>query len=396
MKLVYSIICSLLVVVVMSCSSDNGKGYEAHEHEETESGHDEVIELSEEQMKTVGIRIGSLEQKNLRNVVKVNGVLKVVPQDKAEVSSLVGGIVRRIMVTEGSWVSEGQVVAWIENTDIVELQKNYLTAVRQCQAARTDYERQKGLSAYGAGVKKALQQSYSAYQIARVEMNGLASQLRQLSVSPARVSKGKITTQIPVYAPISGVVNSIMASTGSFADMQKPLMQISNTSGIYSEMKVFEKDLYSIKNGQKVELRLTNHPAVRLQGVVSGINQAFDPQTRAVSVHVRLEGHEGTLLIPGMYVSGLIDTGRLKTPAIPDEAVVSVENIPYIFLLEKSGKEDGKRMYYFKRIKVITGVSELGYTQVTPADPLPEKARVVTANAFYLASMIGEHAAHAH
>lgn len=394
MKLIYSIFISSLLMISAACSDT--KKNEAGDHEEHANKSEEVVELTQEQMNTVGVQVGSLEQRNLKNVIRVNGVLKVVPQDRADVSSLVSGIVRRIFVTEGSRVARGQVVAYIENTDIVEMQKNYLTAIRQCQAARINYERQKGLSTYGAGVKKTLQQAYSEYEIAKVQMNGLAKQLRQLSVSPSQVAKGRITTQIPVYSPISGVVTTISAATGSYADMQKPLMLITNTDGIYCDLKVYEKDLYFVKPGQSVDLMLTNHPNVKLKGKVVRINQVFDSQTRAVSVSVRLLNRNGALLIPDMYVSGLIDVGRMNTPAVPNDAIATIENVPYIFLMDKTAEENGKKVYHFKKIKVVTGASELGYTQVTPLESVATDAKIVTANAFYLSSMIGEHGEHAH
>lgn len=381
---------------MISAACSDTKKNEAGDHEEHANKSEEVVELTQEQMNTVGVQVGSLEQRNLKNVIRVNGVLKVVPQDRADVSSLVSGIVRRIFVTEGSRVARGQVVAYIENTDIVEMQKNYLTAIRQCQAARINYERQKGLSTYGAGVKKTLQQAYSEYEIAKVQMNGLAKQLRQLSVSPSQVAKGRITTQIPVYSPISGVVTTISAATGSYADMQKPLMLITNTDGIYCDLKVYEKDLYFVKPGQSVDLMLTNHPNVKLKGKVVRINQVFDSQTRAVSVSVRLLNRNGALLIPDMYVSGLIDVGRMNTPAVPNDAIATIENVPYIFLMDKTAEENGKKVYHFKKIKVVTGASELGYTQVTPLESVATDAKIVTANAFYLSSMIGEHGEHAH
>lgn len=394
MKVIDIILGVILVALSTSCSNmKKSDGQEAEGHEET---HTEEVELTQEQMNTVGIKVGPLEERNLRNVLRVNGTLKVVPQDRAEVSSLVSGVVQRILVTEGSRVTKWQVVAWIENTEVVAMQKNYLTAVRQCQAAYMDYQRQKGLAHYGAGVKKTLQQAESAYEIAKVERDGLAKQLRQLSVSPPLVAKGRITAQIPVYAPISGVVNSVAASTGSYADMQKPLMQITNTAGIYGEMKVYEKDIYAVKSGQAVDLMLTNYPAMRLRGVVTKINQTFDPQTKAVSVFVRLQDKGSKLLIPDMSVSGLIDTGRKTAQAVPNDAVVLIENVPYIFMLEDTAMEKERKTFHFKKIKVVTGASELGYTQITPVESLPKEAQVVTSNAFYLSSMISEHGEHAH
>ena len=71
------------------------------------------LELSAEQMKSVGIVTGPIEQKNLDAVVKANGQLAVPPQNKAEVSILSGGIISNIDVLEGQQVHKGQVLATI-------------------------------------------------------------------------------------------------------------------------------------------------------------------------------------------------------------------------------------------------------------------------------------------
>ena len=53
------------------------------------------------------------------NVVRVTGTLALDPQNKAEVSPIASGVVRRITTREGIRVRRGQVVAYIENTQIV-------------------------------------------------------------------------------------------------------------------------------------------------------------------------------------------------------------------------------------------------------------------------------------
>ena len=79
-----------------------------------------------------------MEKKELGSVIRVNGELKLNPQDKADVTSLIGGIVRKISVIEGQQVKAGQTVAYIENTEIVEMQKNYLVAAKEKETAQLE------------------------------------------------------------------------------------------------------------------------------------------------------------------------------------------------------------------------------------------------------------------
>ncbi len=387
--------CLVSLAACQNAQTEEKEAHDEHAHEE-EGAEQETVELSEEQLKAVSIRLGSVENRNLNSVLRVNGALKVAPQDMADIAPLAGGVIRKILVTEGQYVKKGQPVAYIENTDIVELQRNYLVAVKEMQVAKENYLRQRSLSAAGAGVKKNLQQALGAYEVAKVQVGGLAGRLRQLSVSPSRSSRGRISTRIPVYSPISGYVTSISATTGGYADVQQSLMSVMNDRAVYAELKVFEKDIYSVKPGQKVSLRLTNHPQTALTGRVEKIIRTMDMKNRSIAVKVAVDNGQNTLLIPGMALSALVSTGNTDTPALPEDAVATIGDASYIFLLEKTAKEDGKLMYHFRRVQVTTGVTEMGYTQIIPSESIPANAKVVTSNAFYLSSMLSEHGEHAH
>ena len=123
------------------------------------------------------------------------------------------------------------------------------------------------------------------------------------------------------------------------------------------------------------------------------MNQYFNDAAKSVAVHVRLDASPRQGLIDGMYVSGTIATGRQKCRALPSQAIVSTEGKSYIFAL--NGKPRGGK-YSFSRHEVTPGVSQGGYTEVRFSRPLRPGQQVVTDNAFYLASLTGEHGEHAH
>lgn len=385
---------TLLVSAFMfSCGqrSNTQSGEETHEQE-----HREEIALTESQMKAVDIRLGKVEMRELNSVVRVNGQLVLDPQKQAEVTSLTNGIVRQVLVTEGKFVSAGQTVAYLENTEIVELQKNYLVRKKEALIAEQDYNRQKELSEQGAGVQKSLQQATADYEITKAQLAGLERQLSQLSISPKQVSAGNMTTQIPLKAPIAGYVNKINVNIGSFVDVQTSLMSITDNSSIHCDMKIFEKDLNLVHTGQEVDIVLTNQPSETLKGEIYEINKSFEDDTKAISVHISLKTKPDTKLLPGMYVSGLINTGKQKTQAVPNDAVVSKDGKKYIFVLDDEEEDEQGKSFHFVAVEVIAGVSELGYTQITPVDELSEDATIVKSNAFYIGSMSSDHGEHGH
>ena len=112
-----------------------------------------------------------------------------------------------------------------------------------------------------------------------------------------------------------------------------------------------------------------------------------------MAVHVRLDNRKGARLLDGMYVSGLIATGRQECKTLPSDAIVSADGKTYVFALNKRPR-DGK--YEFSRHEVTTGVSQGGYTEVALCEHIRNGQKIVTESASYLASMTGEHGEHNH
>lgn len=372
----------------------HGDGHDGH----AEELHDENdIVLSEKQMKAVEITLGRIERKSLSNVARVTGQTVLDPQYRADVTPLMGGIVSSIAVTDGNRVARGQTVAWVENTEIVALQRDYLQSTGTLEQAEQELKRQKELAALGAGVGKNLQQAETACRIARSAVTGTGHQLAQLGISTAAVRAGKIVSRFPVKSPIAGYVDNIRASTGGYVDMQTPLMSVVDNDKMHCDINIFEKDIAEIRKGQEVNLVLTNRPGTDITGEIYELNSSFLDNTKSIVGHVSIKSKaEGLKLIPGMYLTGLVRLDRHETDAVPSGAIVSSEGKSYVFVLTKTDSHDGQKSYHFARTEVIAGASELGYTQITPVHDMAKDATIVTANAFYIESMVGEHGEHNH
>lgn len=378
-------------------------GSEAHAHEEHE--HEEEVDfdhipLTEKQVNAVDLKMGMAQNREMDATISAKGSLVLRAQNMGEVASLMGGVVKAIYVKEGQLVKKGQVVATVENTDVVSLQREYFTAYKESELAKVDMERQLMLSKQGAGVRRTLQQAQKDYQVAHANLLGIGRQLAQMGISTSAVAKGKFTTAFPLHAPISGVVSQLTASLGSYADMQTPLMKIRNTQAVECDLNVFEKDLAKVKVGNRVTFSFTNQPGIKLSGTVYGMNQYFNDGSKSVAVHVKMDDASlktsrinHVKLFDGMYVSGQIATGSQRCLALPSQAIVSTDGKQYVFALNGEPK---KGEYSFSRHEVTTGVTGGGFTEVKLCDHLKAGKKIVTDNAFYLASLTGEHGEHAH
>ena len=121
----------ILFLFLVSCSQKEGVKDESdteipeshdpernHEHPETEE-----IELNEAQFSASDIELGTFTSKNLSEVVNANGYTKLPPQNQADVSVFVSGIIKSIVVIEGQAVRKGQVIATVESPEFTRLQQ---------------------------------------------------------------------------------------------------------------------------------------------------------------------------------------------------------------------------------------------------------------------------------
>lgn len=378
--------------LLWGCRGGDGS-VEAHDEHEHEHGHGDVseVELTDEQMKAVGITLGFPESRQLSQTLNVSGVLAVDPRYEAVASPKVAGTVERICVTEGQRVGAGAVIAYVSSPEIPLLRQEYQASAAEEQAARKEYERQQALASQGAGIRKNLDAAASALSVASIRIEGVKGRMAQYGVVPAGTS-----ASVPVKAEISGTVTALLTTTGGFADMQSPVAKIVDNSRIYCMLKVYEKDLGQIRKGADVEMRITNDPSVTFSGKVVDINPVLEPDTKTapVKVSVDMAGREG--LIPGMGISASVSTGGTEAMALPEEAVVASGGKSYIFVLEKTATEGGEKVYHFEKREVITGASSMGYVEITPLAPLEAGDKVVTSNAFFLNSMATDHGEHNH
>jgi len=369
-------------VLMLSCNARSEKSEKEESTAAPAAVHTNELELSSAQMDAVGIETGPLEQKNLNTIVKASGQLAVPPQNKADVSVLSGGIVRQITVLEGQQVKKGQVLATIENQELIRIQQDYLGARNNFSYVQAEYDRQSQLKQAGAGTGKSYQQAEAAYQAESARIRAYESQLRQLGISPSLIHAGSIVSRFPLKSPISGTVGQITVNMGAYIQPGTSIMEVVDNSKIHCDLIVFEKDLMKVKAGQQVDFQLTNQDNQQIRGTISGINKSFENESKGVIVHAVISNTARQNLIPGMYVTALISVGHELVTAVPVDAVIRSEGREYIFLV--SGKSE--KGTSFKKTEVKTGVSELGYTEVKALSKLAKNAQLANKGAFYLQS----------
>jgi cobalt-zinc-cadmium efflux system membrane fusion protein len=396
-----------LIFVVAACNNETQtvQNDELHVDEE-----DNVVELTEAQIKNAGLSLGSLAEKQISGTIKVNGVLDVPPQQLVSISAPLGGFLRSTELLEGSRVKKGQAIATIENLDFIQIQQDYLEARSSFQFAKSDYERQQELAKENVNSQKTLQQAKSNYLTWQAKFNGLHEKLKFLDLNIASIEQGNISSSIVLYSPINGYVTEVNVNIGKYVNPTDVLFEIVDTEHLHAELIVFEKDVPKLKIGQKVRFTLANETEERMATVYLIGREINEDRTVQIHCHIDKEDKE---LLPGMYLNALVEAGGALVPALPEEAIIDYQGKKYVFLLsdkqaQASEKNDGdvgtakkhdEEGEHFEMVPVEIGNSELGYTEITSSDVINKNAKVVIKGAYALLSKMknsDDEGGHAH
>lgn len=428
------IVC-IAVTVFYGCGSNESepKGQpEGKEAPKSEAGHEEgpvtVAALSAAQIKAVGIVFGGIEEKELTATIKANGLLSVPNNNKANATALYGGVVKTLNVQLGDHVRKGQVIATITNPQFVQLQEEYVSLASKITLAEQEMARQQELNEGNAGARKNLQAATADFNSLRARKASLQQQIQLMGINPNSVNLSNMRTSLAVTSPINGTVSNVFAKIGSYVDVSSPVIEIVDNSLLHLDLQVFEKDLPLVKVGQLINFQLTNNPDKTYTAKVFTIGSSFENDSKTIAVHSTVVGSK-VGLIDGMNITGMIGVNNVRTPAVPNDAIVEADGKYYIFVetdkkpeeheeghddhghahdegeakhahkneqeAGQHGEEQAKNIN-FEKIEIQKGVSALGYTAITPVTEVPAGTKIVVKGAFFINAKMSNTGGHEH
>jgi len=350
------------------------------EKETKASGGMNLVLLTPQQFKALGIEADTMGKRDFHDIVEANGHLQISPQDMAKVTPIVGANVNSINVFLGDKVKKGQVLATLSHPRLLQLQTNFWNDWNRMDYLSKEYLRQKRLYEAKVGSGKDFQKVSAEYFTLNGDLKNLKAQLKLLQIDPVKIKQGYLYEKVPVISPIDGYVDRIDVNIGQYVEPQKTMFKIINNDSIHADLMIFEKDVYKVKVGQKARFSVASHPDEMLTATIFAMGKSFEQNPKAVHVHASFK-NRGNSLIPGMYITGRISTDNNFSYALPEGAVVSDGGKHYIFSVQKEKK--GMR---FTPVEVFVGQKEDGWNQIRLLSSLKSGTLFARNGAYYLIS----------
>jgi membrane fusion protein, heavy metal efflux system len=362
------IIPVLFAVIITACNSNETKIEETKAT--TQDG--TIVTLTDAQIKNADIQTGKPQLSSISTTLKVNGLVDVPPQNMVSVSFPLGGYLKSTQLLPGMKINKGQSIAVMEDQALIQMQQDYLVAKSKVYFLQKEFERQKILNQTKTSSDKVYEQIASEYQMEKIIFNSLKEKLLMVGLNPAKLNINNISRSINIYAPINGYVSAVNVNIGKYVNPADILFELINPADLHLALKVFEKDLSSIKIGQKIKAYLVSDTAKIFDAEIILISKNLDAN-RSALVHCHFENPEHELL-PGMFLNAKIEVNNNAAIIIPEEAVVRFGDKQYIFVQ--------KTTMQFEMIEIKTGNTANGVTEIITGLPNFENITIVTKNAY--------------
>lgn len=327
-------------IALAGCGGDQRGNKETEPEPTIDSGH--TLTLSPETIGEIGLTTSVADVRPIAGHATVPATLIPNQDFEAQVGSLVQGRVREVFVNVGDRVTVEQELMHIEGLEVGEIKSKFIKAKAQLQFAEAGYERQKTLLDQNVGSQKAYLEARSEYDKAMAEFNaedkrihsiGLADDDLLKFVEHSSAQKNDHSGGVlPIKAPIAGTVVERNVVIGQLVDASTTAFRIVNTSTLWADGQVYERDIPLFSGKPQITLRVTTFPGEEFPGKVIYVSPVVDERTRTITIRASIGNRQGRLK-PHMFGELSIPIGGTRQGLlIPAEAVHKDGDSVYVFV----------------------------------------------------------------
>jgi len=303
----------------------------------------EIVQLEQElypegHQKTMTVIVDTLKTEPFSHCIEVQG--KIDGNENIGVSPRTPGVVNKILVKEGDYVTRGEVLAELD----AEVLKQTLKELESQLAFATEmYDKQKALWDQKIG-------SEVQFLTARNNKESLENKMATIK---DQILMSKITS------PIDGTIEEIPIKVGQMASVGFPAFRVVNFSRAKAVAEVGEAYTSKIMTGDQVQIYLPDLDATFDRNVTFA-SKYIDPVNRTFVVEAELPTNHLVYRANMIAVLRIKDYQNPSTIAIPQNFILSSRDEgTYVFLVEESDGQPVAR----KRI-VEPGITYNGLTEV--------------------------------
>lgn len=350
--IIISAILILLIVGVLVLKHINKSDVEGDETSD-------IISLNKKAIESAGIASDVVKELPVVVQIKTTGQVKTNEDKRYTLNAINSGRIVQDNVKLGEHVTKGQVVAEIQNPEVIKINSTALKelhenriAISQAQTrlglAKSNYVRENKLYKEGISPQKDLLQAKSDMILAQNEVKMLQErsvhiknetrELLKVYGVNANLNSETLRTTSPITAIRSGVITKKNITIGSVVTPEQVLYEVQDLSQLWIDITLYSDDIAKIKEKQTVKFYADTYPNKEFKGVIDYIQPTTDEPTQTFKARTFIDNSLG-LLKPGMFGTIIIDSDvKMNKPFVPDSAIQRYGKEVFVFYDLGDGK----------------------------------------------------------
>lgn len=280
----------------------------------------------------VAIEAQTITAKRGEVTTMVTATGTIEPITQVDVGTQVSGVVEKIYVDYNSLVTEGQLIAELDKTNLraalTQAQASYDNAISQRNYMQTIFERQKSLFENQVISKSDYDDALYNYETAKGTVTQRLSDLQE-----ARTNLGYAN----IYSPINGVVLSRDIDEGQTVASSYSTPTLFTIAQDLKEMQVEadvdEADIGGVKEGQRVTFTVDAYLGETFEGTVTQVRLDYTETSNVITYTVVIKADNPDLkLKPGLTATISIYTLELKDVLTTEAKAINFKPTPPVLM----------------------------------------------------------------
>ncbi len=294
------------------------------------------------------------EIQELTLAIPLSGTLRAT--HSAMVKARVSGELQGLAVREGDTVKAGQILAKIDATEYLarqrQTQQQADAAKAQVEITQRQFDNNRALVDQGFISQTALDNS---------QANLNATQATYQAALAAVELTRKSLEDTVLRSPMEGQIAQRLAQPGERVNIDTRVVEVVDVRHMEMEAALAAADSLEVRVGQTASLAIEGMPGAVAAQVVR-ISPSTQAGSRSVLAYLGIDNPGG--LRNGLFAQGQLDTGRLRTLAIPLDAVRTDKPQPYAQIVQNNSVVDAplvlgaRGQIAGETMVAVTGVSE--------------------------------------
>ncbi|MBI1738485.1 MAG: efflux RND transporter periplasmic adaptor subunit [Acidobacteria bacterium] len=300
--------------------------------------------------------------------IAVHAPATIFPREQAAIASKITAPIRWLGARKGDRVAAGQVLARLENRDLLAQRTEALDRARADLAsaeaalnqAQKNFDRRQRLFEQGAipnrellASQTELAQAKAGHDVAKqfldlLENPARQQELRATAVKPEqeKIRESFLNAQIEfteIRSPFAGTITEQYVYPGDMAKPESPIFTVMDLSVAVARAQVPEAEIASVNIGKACSFENVDRPEAKAQGRISVVNQAVDPARRTVEVWCELSNARAELRASEFGTLTIVTGAAPKSVVVPKEAVQFLEGTRRGFVMVVGADKRAKR-----------------------------------------------------